>query len=230
MPNLMYRNRAGTGFADITSAGGFGHLQKGNGVAIADLDGDGDEDVFLQVGGLFPGDAFADVLFQNPGTANHWLGVRLVGNGSNRSAIGARIRRDITEHGARRSIYRQVSSGGSFGANPLRQMIGVGAATMVDRSEIQPGQRPTRHRLWKTYAFDQNLEIIRGTAELIPLSNSPRVAGRCEGALSFGVHDDVAAAARRPRRARGDGAPSLALSLALPRKAAQGGERTGGPR
>ena len=28
MPNLMYRNQAGQGFADVTTAGGFGHLQR----------------------------------------------------------------------------------------------------------------------------------------------------------------------------------------------------------
>ena len=136
IPNLMYHNRAGAGFADITTAGGFGHLQKGNAVAFADLDDDGDEDVFLRAGGMFPGDRFSDVVFANPGSPNHWLGVHLVGTRSNRSAIGARIRAEIAEGGRRRSIYRHVDSGGSFGANPLRQMIGLGQATKVDALEI----------------------------------------------------------------------------------------------
>ena len=29
MPNLMFRNKRGSGFVDVTYAGGFGHLQKG---------------------------------------------------------------------------------------------------------------------------------------------------------------------------------------------------------
>ena len=38
MPNLLFRNRGGTGFADVTIAAGFGHLQKGHAVAFADFD------------------------------------------------------------------------------------------------------------------------------------------------------------------------------------------------
>ena len=45
---------------------------------------------------------------------------------SNRAAIGARLRVDVVENGRQRSIFRTVNSGGSFGANPLRQHIGVG--------------------------------------------------------------------------------------------------------
>ena len=126
IPNLMYRNRREKGFADVTTAGGFGHLQKGHGIAFADVDSDGDQDVFLQVGGIFPGDAFGDALFENPGADGNWFKVRLVGVRSNRSAIGARIRCEIGEGCHRRSVYRYVGSGGSFGANPLQQMVGVG--------------------------------------------------------------------------------------------------------
>src|SRR5690606_22178351 len=49
MPNVMYRNRRGTGFSDVTTSGGFGHLQKGHGIAFADLDRDGDQDIFSQM-------------------------------------------------------------------------------------------------------------------------------------------------------------------------------------
>ena len=42
MPNVMYRNRGGSGLSDVTTVGGFGHLQKGHGVSFAALDNDGD--------------------------------------------------------------------------------------------------------------------------------------------------------------------------------------------
>ena len=51
MPNVMYRNQRGLRFADVSVAGGFSHLQKGHGVAFADLDNDGDQDIFEQMGG-----------------------------------------------------------------------------------------------------------------------------------------------------------------------------------
>lgn len=136
VPNLMFLNRAGQGFADISVAGGFAHLQKGHAVAFADLDNDGDLDVFEKMGGAYPGDAFSDVLYENPGMGNNWMAVQLVGRQSNRSAIGAQIRVQIEENGVTRSIYRHVNSGGSFGANPLRQTFGLGKAKAAQRLEI----------------------------------------------------------------------------------------------
>ncbi len=136
MPSVMYRNRRGAGFADVTYSGGFGHLQKGHAVVFADFDNDGDNDVFAQMGGAFPVDGFNKALYANPGFGHHWLTVQLVGEQSNRSAIGARIRAEVVENGSPRSIYRHVNSGGSFGANPLRQTIGLGTATRIEALEI----------------------------------------------------------------------------------------------
>lgn len=136
IPNLMYHNLRGTGFEDVTTAGGFGHLQKGHGIAFADIDQDGDQDIFEQMGGAFPGDRAADCLYQNPGFGNNWLKLKLVGTQSNRSAIGSRIKADIVDDGESRSVYKWVNSGGSFGANPLRQELGMGQAKQIDRLEI----------------------------------------------------------------------------------------------
>jgi hypothetical protein len=136
-PNVMYRNREGRRFVDVSAAGGFAHLQKGHAVAFADFDQDGDLDVFEQMGGANPGDAFYDVFYENPGFGAHWLGVQLVGVKSNRSAIGAVLRADFDDGGTRRSVHRVVNSGGSFGANPLRQTLGLGAAGVVQTLEVR---------------------------------------------------------------------------------------------
>ena len=138
MPSVMYRNRDGRGFSNVTYAGGFGHLQKGHGVVFADLDNDGDQDVFEQMGGAFPGDRFGNALYENPGFGNHWITVKLEGVRSNRSAIGARLHAVVVDadEGVRRSVYRHVNSGGSFGGNPLRQTIGLGKASRLERLDI----------------------------------------------------------------------------------------------
>lgn len=158
MPNVMYRNVGGKRFADVTVAGGFGHLQKGHGVAFADFDNDGDQDVFIELGGAYKGDAFGNALFENPGFDKHWIRIKLMGRDSNRCAIGARIRIDITADGTDRSIFRWVNSGGSFGANPLTQQIGIGSATSMESVEIfwpKTGQTQTFHDV----AADQFIEI-----------------------------------------------------------------------
>lgn len=171
MPNLLFRNVAGQRVENVTYAARMGHLQKGHGIAFADLDADGDQDVFAQMGGWFAGDAFANAVFQNPGasTPNHWIGVRLTGQRSNRSAIGARLKVTMEEAGVERSVFRWVNSGGSFGANPLRQHIGLGAAREVRELEVYwpaSDQRQVFHRI----PVDQWLDITEGQADFRPLS------------------------------------------------------------
>ncbi|MCH2115663.1 MAG: CRTAC1 family protein [Pirellulales bacterium] len=159
MPNLMFLNQRGKRFTNVTMAGGFGHLQKGHGVAFADLDNDGDADVFQQMGGAYPGDKYGDALFENPGFGNHWIGIKLVGVSSNRAAIGARIHVVIDEGGATRSIYRHVNSGGSFGANPLRQTLGLGGAERITRLSVF-WPVTGRTQLFHDIVADQVIQIV----------------------------------------------------------------------
>jgi len=137
----MFRNDGGKRFQDITSAGGFGHLQKGHAIAFSDLDHDGDQDVYASIGGAFSGDAFRNVLFENPGTTNRWIGIKLEGVTSNRSAIGARLRLTAMSAQGERRIFKSVNSGGSFGANALQQHIGVGSSTNIHVEVFWPTTR-----------------------------------------------------------------------------------------
>lgn len=136
MPNIMYRNDSGKMFVDVTTQGGFGHLQKGHGVAFADFDEDGDQDVLIELGGAYTADLFHNALFENPGFGNRWLKVRLRGMDSNRYGVGAKIKIVVQEHGKQREIHRTVGSDSSFGGNPLMQEIGLGQATAIDRLEV----------------------------------------------------------------------------------------------
>lgn len=168
MPNVMYLNQDGRSFADVTMNGGFGHLQKGHAVVFADLDNDGDQDIFEQLGGAFRGDQFFDALFENPGFGNHWLTVQLVGVESNRSAIGARIQVDVQHNDSARTIYKHVNSGGSFGANPLRQTLGLGNAERILRVQIlwpTTGQIQTFDDL----PMDSAIRVTEGQTEFIEI-------------------------------------------------------------
>ncbi|HEV2480464.1 MAG TPA: CRTAC1 family protein [Puia sp.] len=136
-PNRLFKNMAGRYFADVTGSARVGNLQKGHGVAIADLNNDGYEDIFIETGGAYKGDAFYNSLYCNPGqNDNNWITIKLEGTVSNRSAIGAHLAVTFTENGIARTVYRDVSSGGSFGASPLRQHIGIGQATTIDTLRI----------------------------------------------------------------------------------------------
>jgi hypothetical protein len=168
MPSVMYLNRRGEQFVDVTTAGGFGHLQKGHAVAFADFDHDGDQDVFEQMGGAFPGDRFHDAFYENPGFGNHWITVRLTGTKSNQSAIGARICVETTEQGETQRIYRHVNSGGSFGASPLRQTIGLGSAERINKLEVYWPTSDTTQS-FSQVPMDEHFSIVEGRDDLEPI-------------------------------------------------------------
>lgn len=137
VPNRMFHNQDGDTFRDVSFEGGFAHIQKGHAVAFADFDRDGDQDVYSVMGGAVPGDSFHNVLFENPGTDNHWVTLHLEGRSANRSAVGARIA--VTARrpdGTSRTIHRTVRTGGSFGATALQQEIGLGKADRIDTLQI----------------------------------------------------------------------------------------------
>ena len=75
-------------------------------------------------------------MFLNPGHGNHWLTLKLEGVRSNHIAIGARIRVIVETETGERSIYKSVGTGGSFGASPLRQEVGLGQAKKILAVEI----------------------------------------------------------------------------------------------
>ena len=137
VPNRMFRNDAGRRFQDVTTAGGFGHLQKGHAVAFGDLDNDGDQDVYAVMGGAYAGDGYANVLFLNPGGGGPSITLVLQGVASNRAAIGARVRVVARTASGERSIYRTVGTGGSFGSSPLEVHVGLGDARGIDRVEVR---------------------------------------------------------------------------------------------
>ncbi len=137
IPNRVFKNVAGTGFSDVTTVGGFGHLQKGHAVAFGDIDNDGDQDVYVVNGGAYQGDTFRNSLFENPGAESIFLTLELEGRKSNRYGVDSRIRVDVTSPAGPRSFFRTVGSGGSFGGSTLRQEIGLGTLAKIERLEIR---------------------------------------------------------------------------------------------
>lgn len=137
VPNKLFKNIEGKHFVDVTTSARVGNIQKGHAVSFADFDNDGHEDIYIKMGGAYPGDAYENSLYLNPGqNSNHWVNIILQGAVSNKLAIGARIKVTFFENKKQRSVYRDVNSGGSFGANPLCQHIGIGRATSIEKLEV----------------------------------------------------------------------------------------------
>jgi tetratricopeptide (TPR) repeat protein len=164
--------QAGRSFSDVTGSSGTGELHKGHGVAMADIDGDGDLDIVFKVGGATPGDAHAFRLFANPGHGREWLGLDLVGTKTNRAAIGAHIAVTVHGAGATRTVHRTVNSGGSFGASPLQQHVGLGTgAQRVDVEITWPVTKTTQR--FANVPRNQILRVREGDDRYVEVKRAP---------------------------------------------------------
>jgi hypothetical protein len=162
VPNKLFKNIDGKRFVDVTTSSRTGNLQKGHGVAFADLRNVGILDIFAEMGGAFKGDSYNSSLYVNPGqNNNNWISLKLEGVKANKCAIGSHIKITFTENGVKRSVYKDVNSGGSFGSSPLRQEIGIGQAKWIDDIEIKwAGSQAVQH--FKNLAPNQFLHITEG--------------------------------------------------------------------
>jgi hypothetical protein len=138
IPNRMFRSVEGRRFEEVSMEGGFAHIQKGGATAFADFDRDGDEDLYVVMGGVYQGDVFTNILFENPGWPKHaFVNIELQGKAANRSAIGARVAIDVVKRdGKTRTLHRTVSTGGSFGAGSLSLHVGLGDAARIERVRV----------------------------------------------------------------------------------------------
>jgi hypothetical protein len=170
MPNVLLRNVEGRHFADVTFASGLGHLQKGHGIAFADLNDNGQQDLFAQMGGFYPVDRFYNALFVNPGSDHAWLQLELRGMRANRLGQGARVAVRVRGGSGERTIHHLAGSGGSFGGSPLRCEIGLGAATEIVEVEIRWPGSGTVDRI-RGLALRARYLVVEGTgaAERRPL-------------------------------------------------------------
>jgi hypothetical protein len=168
LPNRMFRNNGGKGFQDVTTNGGFGHLQKGHGVAFGDLENNGTEDIFEKMGGAFPGDTYQSALYHNPIRGNDWVTLQLEGVQTNRAGFGARICVTVAGAAGKRRIYRTVGYGSSFGGNPFEQHIGLGKGAVIQELEVS---WPTSKLVQKFQHVEVNRKyhLREGDAKLTPV-------------------------------------------------------------
>lgn len=173
VPNLTFYNHGGERFEDITYRSGMGHIQKGHGIAFADLDNDGDQDIYTVMGGAYQGDFFYNALFENPNEVNSWVTLKLEGTTSNRAAIGARIKvSDSNASGRQQDYYALVSTGGSFGCSSLQQEMGLGDATTIDRIEITWPNREKSIQYFNNVPINKRYHIREGEKKLSPMNQA----------------------------------------------------------
>ena len=127
---LLMRN-TGKGFVNVSATAGaaFSSAVAARGAAIGDLNNDGQVDVVVAVLDDAP------VVLRNQGTANHWLGIALVGSKSNRGGIGARV--TVTSLSGQKQIYDVSSAGSYLSSSDPRIIVGLGNARGVRSIEVK---------------------------------------------------------------------------------------------
>lgn len=173
IPNRVFRNSSGQRFQDVTTAGGFGNIQKGHAVSFSDIDNDGDQDIHVVLGGAYEGDNFFNSLYQNPyQDLNNWVTLTLEGTKANRSAIGTKLALTIIEEGQERTVFHTISSGGSFGCSTLRAEIGLGKASKLIKLEVTWAGSGT-HQVFKNINLKKCYKIIEGNLEVEEINFKP---------------------------------------------------------
>ncbi|MBK7650659.1 MAG: CRTAC1 family protein [Flammeovirgaceae bacterium] len=95
-----------------------------NGASFGDYNNDG----FLDIVSASFGQDY-NGLYRNKGNANNWLQLKLVGNLSNKSAVGAKV--DVYSPGLR--THQQIlTNNGAHNQNSLVAQFGLGSNTAID--------------------------------------------------------------------------------------------------
>ena len=174
-PNVAFRNVHGQRFEDRSQAWGFTDAAISQGIALGDLDGDGDQDVV--VNNLNS----AAVAYRNTTSAPR-VAVRLRGLPPNTAGVGARI----TLFGGAVPVQSQELVTGShyLSSDELQRVFASGSGTNAMRLEVKwpGGQRSVLEGVLANHAY----EVDESAAEASTPADLPAVAPWFEEVAGFG--------------------------------------------
>jgi hypothetical protein len=132
MTKDLYRNDGRGRFEQVSARAGapFTSAHVSRGAAFGDIDNDGDQDVVIgnDAGPL-------ELLANDVGTRNHWVGLRLLDAAGRRDMVGARVT-ILRADGV--TLHRRARSDGSYAStNDPRVLAGLGSSATPPRVRVQ---------------------------------------------------------------------------------------------
>jgi len=129
-PRIVFRNRDGSSFEDLTGRAGTGASEphSSRGAAFGDFDNDGDVDVLVMNMNEPP-----SLLRNEYRGPNGWIAVRLIGTKSNRAGLGATV--VVTTEG-RKQARASLSQSSYYSHDDLRLHFGLGQSQRAKRIEV----------------------------------------------------------------------------------------------
>ncbi len=156
-PKPLYHNDGKGHFVDIGLSAGILDFGMLHGTVFSDYDDSGRLSFYEARGGFYMASRLHSRLYQNLGTSNHVLEVRLIGTDSNRDAIGSRI---MVICGDKR-VYQRVDGGSGFGSMNSRVVhFGLGASQTIDSLNVEWPRG--LHQAWRNLPVDARIEIVEG--------------------------------------------------------------------
>ena len=175
--NRCYLNIGSVGFANFSAGSGIDLLNDARSLATSDWDNDGDTDVIM----ISRTGPRVRILCNQMQSKNQSINISLVGDSSNRDAIGARV--EVWIENRKAPIVRWVTAGSGYLAQSSRNLqIGLGKEASIRKVDViwPGGSRQTFDRLKANqfYTLTQNsAAAAEKTAKRIQLSikaGSPR--------------------------------------------------------
>ncbi len=131
--NSLYENNGDGTFSKVTNSIVVTDPGKSCGASWGDYDRDGQLDLYVARFFSYQTNGF----YHNNGNDNNWIDIKCIGNISNKSAIGAKVRAYATINGSPVWQLRQVESQSGYACQNLNIHFGLGDASLIDTILIQ---------------------------------------------------------------------------------------------